>query len=111
MPNPIELYQRLTHQYADGWRYMDDEQHIGTAKVLAARLTRDEGSDGSSHLTRVIAPAALRDVNLTRAIENTMSGSHCRHDHDCCGCPTTYATARRVSRREYAVTLRTTFNL
>lgn len=111
MPYAIHLYERLTHQYRAGWRYLDDERYIGTAKTLAHRLTRDDGIDGHAHRTRVIAPAALRDIDLTAAIEDTMSGSSCRHEHDCCGCPSTYARARRVSRREYAVEIETTYNV
>lgn len=111
MPTTIELYERLTHQYRDGWRYLDDERYLGTAKLLAYRLTRDEGSDGNTHVTRVIAPTSLRAVDLTRAIEDSLSGSYCRHEHDCCGCPSTYAYARRVSAREYTVQVNTSYNL
>lgn len=111
MPNQLHLYKRMTHQYRDGWRYLDDEQYIGTAKVLAYRLTADEGSDGHTHVTRVIAPASLRAVDLTRAIEDTLSGGSCQHEHDCCGCANFSAYARRVSRREYAVTVHTSYNL
>ena len=51
---------------------------------------------------------ALRGVDLSNAIADTLSGSRCRHEHDCCGCPCTYADVRRVARREYAVSLHTT---
>ena len=111
MPNTIDLYQRETHQYKDSYSHLDDWQQIGTAKVLAYRLIRDEGSDGHTHATRVIAPATLRAVDLTRAIEDTMRESNCRHEHDCCGCRSTHAHARRVSAREYTVTLFTSYNL
>lgn len=111
MPNTIELYERLTHQYRAGWSYLDEEQYIGTAKILAYRKTRDEGPDGNNHLTRVIAPTSLRHLDLSRAIKDTLSGTYCQHEHDCCRCPSTYAYVRRVSAREYAVTLCTTYNL
>jgi hypothetical protein len=111
MPNTIDLYQRETNQYNDSYSHLDEWQQIGTAKILAYRLIRDDGSDGHAHATRVIAPAALRAIDLTRAIEDTMRESNCRHEHDCCGCPSTHAHARRVSAREYAVTLFTFYNL
>ena len=111
MPTTIELYERLTHQYADGWRDLDDERYLGTVKMLSLRLTRDDGIDGNTHLTRVIAPTDLSAVDLTHAIEDTLSGSRCRHEHDCCGCPSTYADARRISAREYAVKISTFYNV
>jgi hypothetical protein len=111
MPYAIHLYERLSHKYRDGWRELDDEQYVGTAKVLAYRLVNDDGIDGNTHATRVIASSALRSVDLSNAIADTLGGSRCRHEHDCCGCPSTYANVRRVSRREYSVTLHTTYNV
>lgn len=111
MPHTIDLYDQLPAQYHHGYRIEGDEVYIGTAKTLAYRLTRDDGIDGHTRRTRVIAPAALRDTNLIRAIELTMTTGNCHHEHDCCGCPSTYAIARRVSRREYAVEVHTTYNV
>jgi hypothetical protein len=111
MTQQIHLYERLSHKYRDGWRDLDDEQYVGTAKVLAYRRVSDEGIDGNTYATRVVAPSALRGVDLSNAIADTLSGSRCRHEHDCCGCPSTYADVRRVSRREYAVSLHTTYNV
>jgi len=39
MTQQIHLYERLSRKYRDGWRYLDDEQYVGTAKVLAYRHT------------------------------------------------------------------------
>jgi hypothetical protein len=111
MTHEIHLYERLSHKYRDGWRHLDDEQYAGTAKVLAYRLVSDEGIDGNTYRTRVIAPSHLRGTDLSRSIADTLSTSYCRHEHDCCGCPSTWADVRRVSRREYAVSLRTTYNV
>ena len=111
MSYAIHLYERLSHQYRDGWRHLDEERYVGTAKMLAYRLVSDDGIDGNTHATRVIAPSALRSVDLSNVIADTLSGGSCRHEHDCCGCPSTYANVRRVSRREYAVSLHTIYNV
>ncbi len=107
----IHLYERLTHKYRSGWSYLDEETYIGTAKVLAYRKVKDDGMDGKLHITRVIAPASLGNVDLSYAIVETMSQSHCRHDFDCCGCATVSASVKKLSRRQYSVRLSTSYNV
>ena len=107
----IDVFERLTHQYRDGWSGEDQHQYIGRAKVLRYQRLADDGIDGKSHKTLIIAPAALRGTDLSNAIADTMGGSNCRHEHDCCGCPTTYVDVRRISRREYSVQLHTYYNI
>ena len=108
----LDLFQRNSHTYADGWSHLDDWQHIGTAKQLTPRQTTppDGHDDGGRYLAKVIAPRQLKARDLTRAIENSMGGSGCRHEHDCCGCPTTYARAKRTSSREYSVFISVSYN-
>ena len=73
--------------------------------------TEPEGyDDGGAARFRVVAPSALKGTDLSRSIAQTMSGSGCRHEHDCCGCASHYASVRRVSQREYAVQVRTSYN-
>lgn len=109
--NELHLYERLTHQYRPGWRYLDDEEYRGTAKILKLQLVEDNGIDGHQHKTRVIVPSNLANEDLTSVIEDTLNQSTCQHEHDCCGCASTYATAKRVSKREYAVRLFTSYNV
>ena len=107
----IHLYERLTHKYRSGWSYLDEEAYIGTAKVLAYRKVKDDGTDGKLHITRVIAPSSLGNVDLSHAIASTMSQSHCRHDFDCCGCAFVSAKVSKLSRRQYFVRLFTNYNI
>lgn len=107
----IDLYERFTHTYRDGWQELDEHKFVGTVKVLRYQRLADDGIDGKSHKTLVFAPAALRDTDLSYAIADTLGGSNCRHEHDCCGCATTYADVRRISRREYSVRLHTYYNV
>lgn len=108
----LELYERETHTYRDGWAGLDSWAYIGTAKMLQQRMTREPSDfdDGGSYLAKVIAPSHLKGRDLTRAIANTMGGSSCTHEHDCCGCPSTSASVKRISAREYSVHLRVSFN-
>ena len=108
----LELFERESHTYAPGWSHLDSWAHIGTAKLLQQRMTREpEGyDDGGAYLAKVIAPRELKGRDLSRAIAATMAGSSCRHEHDCCGCPSTSAIVKRTSAREYSVHLRVNFN-
>jgi len=108
----IELHERETFTYASGWDELDSWAHIGTAKLLQQRMTRepDGHDDGGAYLAKVIVPRELKGRDLSRAIANTMGGSSCRHEHDCCGCPSTSASVKRTSAREYSVHLRVSYN-
>ena len=108
----LELFERETSTYRDGWAGLDSWAHIGTAKLLQQRMTRepDGHDDGGAYLAKVIAPSNLKGRDLSRAIAATMGGSSCRHEHDCCGCPSTSASVKRTSAREYSVHLRVSFN-
>jgi hypothetical protein len=110
--NTLELYQRETHTYTSGWSHLDQWEHIGTAKMLQQRMTRepDGHDDGGTYIAKVIAPRNLKGRDISRAIANSLGGSSCRHEHDCCGCPSTSASVKRTSPREYSVHLRVSFN-
>jgi len=48
--------------------------------------------------------------DLSQAICDTMGGSPCQHEHDCCGCPTTYVYIERTGEWRYTVQLNITLN-
>jgi hypothetical protein len=107
----ITLFKKLTNKYRLGWDHLDSHQFLGYAKMLTPRLITDEGIDGKMSITRVIAPAALGGTDLSTHIATSLSYSHCRHEHDCCGCATVGADVRRLSRRQYSVKLFTSYNI
>jgi len=92
------------------YEFFEDDQPLGTVKVLKPRIAHDMGIDGKIQVSRVIAPTHLKARDLTRAIERRWTYTYCQHEHDCCGCPTHFANARRLSSREYFVEIVTTFN-
>ena len=91
--------------------YTFENEKICDVKALKGRTVRDDGIDGKTSITRMIAPTSMRGVDLTQAIKNTFSYSYCRHGHDCCGCPSFATYAKRVTAREYVVTTHTTYNI
>ena len=107
----IHLYKRLTHRYRDGWKWQDGHEYVGVAKLLGGRETENRGIDGYTLINRMVAPSDLRGVDLTEAIQNTLSGSRCQHEYDCCGCAATMARVRRVSAREYVVRRQISYNI
>jgi hypothetical protein len=112
MPHTINIYQRLTHRYVDAYRHLDEEVLIGQVKQLG--LTRSVApagyDDGGTYLFRVVAPPDMKHADLSRAISSTLSHSGCSHEYDCCGCASQSARVKRLTKREYAVRLRVSFN-
>jgi len=106
------LYKRTTHKYRDGWRHLDRSMYVGTVKVLQGRVVREaeDFDDGGEVLHRVVAPRDLRDVDLSRAIIDTMGGNNCQHEHDCCGCELRHVTVTRIKPRQYAVVISYSYN-
>jgi hypothetical protein len=112
MTETIHLHKRLTHRYQDAWRYLDEERYIGAVKQLGAtRIEPPQGyDDGGKYYFRIVAPTTLKKQNLRSAITSTLSGSGCRHDYDCCGCGSTSARVKRLTKREYSVVLSVNYN-
>jgi len=106
------ISERETYKYATGWNYLDSWKELGTAKMLQARMVREpnDHDDGGAYLAKVIAPSNLKGRNLSQAIAQSIGGSSCKHEHDCCGCASTSARVKRTSAREYSVYLRVTYN-
>jgi hypothetical protein len=108
----IIISERESYTYAAGWNHLDSWKELGTAKMLQARMTREPNGhdDGGAYLAKVIAPSNLKGRDLSQAIAQSIGGSSCKHEHDCCGCASTSARVKRTSAREYSVYLRVTYN-
>lgn len=108
----INLYQRTTFKYRDAYRELDDEVYVGDVKMLGGKRIKESSDfdDGGIYRHRIIAPRSLANNDLSIAIGSYFSGSNCRHEWDCCGCAFTNAFARRISKREYIVEIKTSYN-
>lgn len=95
----IQLHQRITFKFAQGWDGEDEWRHVGNAKVLHPRNAHWNGEIGG-YTVRVIADYGIGDKDVSDAIAATLSHS-CRCEHDCCGHVSESASVHRVSRREY----------
>lgn len=134
MKHRVELPFRTSFDFSDGYAgEFDDWLTLCTASAFERRLVTDDGQGSRTYTQRVtltpqeLATAkrhyrrlanacgsrgllTLTDV-LEMAIQDLFSVSYCRHEHDCCGCWSTYAHAVRVKSREFHVRLHATANL
>jgi len=113
MSNLERLYEYVTRKYRPGWRYLDQQRYAGTVKVLAGRklrAPREDREEGWTYRYRVVALSKYRRRDLSQAIRDTMGGSSCQCEHDCCGCASYYADVRRIGSRDYVVDISVTFN-
>jgi hypothetical protein len=103
--NALTLALRDTRCYDDGYDYLDDWIDLTTARVTAARVTRESTGlhDAGAYTVEVRVPAraGLDPRDIMQAIRDTLGGTACRHEHDGCGCIARYASARRVGRNRY----------
>jgi hypothetical protein len=112
MAYSLHVYNRLTHKYNPGWASLDRHEYAGTVKVLGGRITRqgEDYDEGDTWVHRVIAPAKLKAADLSDALRDTMGGSNCQHEYDCCGCALRHASVKRINRRTYSVRISVTYN-
>jgi hypothetical protein len=112
MAYELHLYERLTHKYNPGWSHLDRHEYAGTVKVLGGRTTylAADYDEGDTWLYRVVAPRTLKGTDLTQALRDSMGGSSCQHEYDCCGCASRHASVKRINPRAYSVRVSTTYN-
>lgn len=110
----ISLEVRKTHRYRDGWSYLDERQHVGTAVITPFRRVREaeDYDTGPVTVARARIPAGQDRELSIRALRDEFSGSGCQHEHDCCGCASYHASVRAVPgrRREFSIRVSTSYN-
>lgn len=109
----VGLWLRKTFRYRDGWaRSEDTYAHMGEVKLTPRKLVQDQESfDGQAIFTQTATvPRGLDQKKVQRALVDTLGGSLCRHEHDCCGCFSTSVRTRRLSNRKFGIVLTLTPN-
>ena len=114
----IELEERLTHTFNDGWSHLDQWAPVGRAKLLSPRIIPapndpERYDTGPVYLFTAKLAADVDPDKGERALRDTMSnryGSRCQHEHDCCGCMFSSVSVKRVTRRTLSVRVATHFN-
>lgn len=94
-PDTFSLQIRETYRYNAGWEHLDRHKYLGECRAVAA--TKERGNN--EYWKNTVAVAVFQECEATReeietALMDTLSGSNCRHEHDCCGC---------VSRNTYKI--------
>lgn len=89
---------RRTYRYRDAWDHLDAWGDPMRFKVLGGRVTRqaEQYDEVDTVVYRVIGTKRGNQAEQAQALRDTMGGSRCRHDYDCCGCITTHASVRRL---------------
>jgi len=108
----VSVYVRTTHQYADGWSYLDDDKFVATVRLTPSKQVNvGDGYDmGGTYLQYARVPRNVNKGLLMQALRDTMGGSGCRHTHDCCGCATRYITVTPISSRVLQVRTDVSYN-
>jgi len=118
----VHLQLRETHKYRDGWSHLDNWDDFPYALHLLAskRVWDDQGESFTGEIVvrientdtkeffRVLGsdggPEHTEQLGVIfHAIADTLGGSRCRHEHDCCGCVSTSVNEIRSVTGEYWV--------
>jgi hypothetical protein len=106
------LTLRTSRRYASGWDHLDSSRYLGRMKLTAPRVLRPgNGYDiGPVFIQRARVAPGLDREQVKQALVDTLGGSRCRHEHDCCGCATRHVQVRALGNRDYAIRTSMTFN-
>lgn len=106
------LTLRTSWRYASGWSQLDASRYLGQMKLTKPRvLVPGNGYDrGPVFIQRArVAPGLNRKI-VQQALVDTLGGSRCRHEYDCCGCATRNVQVPALGNRDFAVRTSMTFN-
>lgn len=110
----VHAYIRTSHSYRDGWRHLDGERFVASVKVTPPRQTEENFSDsyenGPSYVQFARAPSGANIKQLMSALRDTMGGSRCRHDYDCCGCIMRRVQVSHLGSRRLMISTETSYN-
>ena len=106
------VYKFLTHAWAPGYSHLEESKLVGTIKLTPHKRTQrgnhyDEGDSFTQH-GRI--PKGVNKRELAKAIVDTMSGSRCQHEYDCCGCATTRVEVKLLPKRRIFVHTAVSYN-
>lgn len=110
----IEVSPRLTNDYQSGWSHLEEWGDAIRVKLLKWKPSKSDPNDsyeGYTKMTRAIAPQGVDDELVARALSDTLSGSSCRHEHDCCGCKLFHAQVKKIRHRTWLVKLSISYNV
>jgi len=108
----VNAYVRVTSNFADGWRHLDDDKFVATVSLTAPRITQHGmGYDeGDTYTQYVRVPRDVSSTELAQALRHTLGGSNCKHDYDCCGCATHSVSIKLTAPRRLLVRTRVSYN-
>lgn len=103
---------RLTHKYVGTWQHMDQWGDAIRVKLLAPKVV-EQGNGfeyGPTTVQRVIAPRNADPKAVARALYDEFNQHGCSHEYDCCGCASYRADVKQVGKREFNLTISTSYN-
>lgn len=108
----IELYQRKTHKFTDGWASGDQWDWMGHLKMTPSKLVREGNGhdDGGTYIRYARLPAGYDWKHIAQSVRDTMSNSGCRHEYDCCGCATRYTNVKLIRPRLMQIRTNVSYN-
>ena len=109
----VHCYKRLSHKFAPGWVHLDPTEYVGTMVLTPQQEVEAPGldhSDGGVFVQYGRLPAGVPFKEVAQALRDTLAGSGCRHEHDCCGCRSTSVRIKRYGSRQVQVRTRVTYN-
>lgn len=110
----VHLDLRLTHRYRDAWKHLDKSEYVGPLKVTPRKMLPsgyryEDPSEGPRYVQYARLKPGMNFKVIRRAIVDTMGGSNCTHEFDCCGCASRWVNVTR-NRRVIRIETEVSFN-
>jgi hypothetical protein len=108
----VHAFARTSFKYVDGWSHLDSDEFVATVRLTAPKVVEQgEGYDeGDTYVQYTRVPRNISAKDLAQALRDTMGGSNCRHEYDCCGCATRYVRTKLIAPRKLQIRTQISYN-
>ena len=89
----LDLSLRHTRTYVGAFAHLDDWTSIGSAEVLSHEsklLDEQDMCDPTEIVLQVAVSSDASPEDIDKALRDSFTQVGCAHEHDCCGCTSTY---------------------
>jgi hypothetical protein len=83
MSAKFDLEKRLTRKYNAGYSYLDEWEHVATAKNVYSK-TRRASDESKRVFSLFLVSSKESESDVKQALRDTLS-HRCTCEHDCCG--------------------------
>jgi hypothetical protein len=101
----VNAHKYTSHLWAPGYRYLDSDVFVAELKLTPRKQVAapQDYDEGGTYLQYTRVPKNVDTRLAAEALRDTMGGSNCQHEYDCCGCATRHVSVKVLGSRRLRI--------